>query len=70
MSCGGGHSCYYNRHVDNYLYQKITVPNYKLATPKEYRELMTKENLWKINRKAINLKNYIDVTLIPEKEKI
>lgn len=54
----------------NYLYQKITVPNYKLATPKEYRELMTKENLWKINRKAINLKNYIDVTLIPEKEKI
>ena len=54
----------------NYLYQKITVPDYKLATPKEYRELMTKENLWKVNRKAINLKNYIDVTLIPEKEKI
>lgn len=54
----------------NYLYQKITVPNYKLATPKEYKELVTKENIWKVNRKAINLKNYISVTLIPEKEEI
>lgn len=54
----------------NYLYQKITVPNYKLATPEEYKELLTKENIWKVNRKAINLKNYISVTLIPEKEEI
>lgn len=54
----------------NYLYQKITVPNYKLATPEEYKELVTKENIWKVNRKAINLKNYINVTLIPEKEEI
>lgn len=54
----------------NYLYQKITVQNYKLATPKEYKELVTKENIWKVNRKAINLKNYISVTLIPEKEEI
>ena len=54
----------------NYLYQKITVPNYKLATPEEYKELVTKENIWKVNRKAINLKNYISVTLIPEKEEI
>ena len=54
----------------NYLYQKITVPNYKLATPEEYKELVTKENIWKANRKAINLKNYISVTLIPEKEEI
>lgn len=54
----------------NYLYQKITVPNYKLATPEEYKELVTKENTWKVNRKAINLKNYISVTLIPEKEEI
>lgn len=54
----------------NYLYQKITVPNYKLATPEEYKELITKENIWKVNRKAINLKNYISVTLIPEKEEI
>ena len=54
----------------NYLYQKITVPNYKLVTPEEYKELVTKENIWKVNRKAINLKNYISVTLIPEKEEI
>ena len=54
----------------NYLYQKITVPNYKLATPEEYKELVTKENIWKVNRKAINLKNYTSVTLIPEKEEI
>lgn len=54
----------------NYLYQKITVPNYKLATPEKYKKLVTKENIWKVNRKAINLKNYISVTLIPEKEEI
>ncbi len=51
----------------NYLYQKITIPNYDIATPKEFKELMTKENIWKVNRAGINLKNYIDVTLIPEK---
>lgn len=54
----------------SYIYNQITVPNYKLATPNEYKELMTKENLWKYNREAINLKNYIDVTLIPEKESL
>lgn len=59
-----------NSFWSNYLYQKITVPNYKLATPEEYKELVTKENIWKVNRKAINLKNYISVTLIPEKEEI
>lgn len=54
----------------NYLYQKITVPNYQIATPEEYKQLMTKDNLWEVNRKAINLKNYIDITLIPEKTEI
>lgn len=54
----------------SYLYQRITVPDYKIATPQEYRELMTKDNLWRVNQKAINLKNYIDVTLIPEKEEL
>lgn len=54
----------------NYLYQKNTIKNYKLATPEEYKKLLTEKNLWKVNRKAINLKNYIDVTLIPEKESL
>lgn len=54
----------------NYLYQDITVPNYKIATPTEYKTLMNRENLWKVNREAINLNNYIDVTLIPEKENL
>lgn len=54
----------------NYIYQQITVPNYKIATPTEYKDLMTEKNLWEVNRKAINLKNYIDVTLIPEKENL
>ena len=31
---------------------------------------MTEENLWDVNRKGINLKNYIDITLIPEKEEL
>lgn len=54
----------------NYLYQDITIPNYKLATPSEYKELMTEKNLQKVARDAINLKNYIDVTLIPEKTEL
>lgn len=54
----------------NYLYQDITVPNYMIATPTEYKTLMNRENLWKVNREAINLNNYIDVTLIPEKENL
>lgn len=54
----------------NYLYQNSVIPNYKLATPEEYKELMTKENLWKYNGKAINLDNFIEVTLIPEKDSL
>lgn len=54
----------------NYLYQQITIPNYKLASPLEYKEMMTQDNLWRVNREAINLKNYIDVTLIPEKPEL
>lgn len=54
----------------NYLYQKNTIPNYELATPEQLKEMMTSENLWEVNRKAINLNNYIDVTLIPEKESL
>ena len=53
-----------------YLYQKITIPDYKVASPSEYREMMTQDNLWRVNQKAINLNNYIDVTLIPEKEEL
>lgn len=54
----------------SYLYQKITIKDYKISTPKEFKELMTGENLWDVNRKGINLKNYIDITLIPEKEEL
>lgn len=54
----------------SYLYQKITIKDYKISTPKEFKELMTEENLWDVNRKGINLKNYIDITLIPEKEEL
>jgi zinc protease len=53
-----------------YLYQKITIPDYKVASPTEYSEMMTQDNLWRVNQKAINLNNYIDVTLIPEKEEL
>ena len=53
-----------------YLYQKITIPDYKVASPSEYRQMMTQDNLWRVNQKAINLNNYIDVTLIPEKEEL
>lgn len=59
-----------NSFWSNYLYQSITVPDYKLATPQEYRELMNEKNLQKVGREAINLKNYIDVTLIPEKTEL
>ena len=52
------------------LYQTNTISQYKLPTPEEFKELMTKDNLWEYNRKAINLKNYIDVTLIPEKDSL
>lgn len=54
----------------SYLYQKITIKDYKISTPREFKELMTEENLWDVNRKGINLKNYIDITLIPEKEEL
>ena len=55
----------------NYLYQKATIgKEYKIPTPKEYKEIMTKENLINYNKKAINLDNYINVTLIPEKESL
>lgn len=53
-----------------YLYNTITIDNYKIPTPAEYKDIITKENLWKYNQKAINLKNYIDVTLTPEKENL
>ena len=55
----------------NYLYQKATVgKDYKVPTPKEYKDILTKENLINYNKKAINLNNYINVTLIPEKESL
>lgn len=55
----------------NYLYQRATVgKNYKIPTPKEYKKLLTKENLINYNKKAINLNNYINITLIPEKENL
>ena len=54
----------------NYLYQKSLINNYKLAKPEEFGELMTEDNLWKYNRKAINLNNFIEVTLIPEKDSL
>ena len=55
----------------NYLYQKATIgKDYKVPTPKEYKDILTKENLINYNKKAINLNNYINVTLIPEKENL
>lgn len=55
----------------NYLYQKATVgEDYKVPTPKEYKEILTKKNLIDYNKKAITLNNYINVTLIPEKENL
>lgn len=54
----------------SYLYQKSLINNYKLAKPEEFGELMTENNLWKYNRKAVNLNNFIEVTLIPEKDSL
>lgn len=55
----------------NYLYQKAaTDGKYQVPTPEEYRDLMTKENLLEYSKKALNLNNYIDVTLIPEKDSL
>ena len=55
----------------NYFYQKSTVdPEYKIPTPEEYTKIMQKKDLMELAKKAINLNNYIDVTLIPEKESL
>lgn len=49
-----------------YLYNKDTIKDYKLATPNEYKELMTMKHLQDYNKKGIDLKNYIVITLSPE----
>ena len=55
----------------NYFYQKSTVnPEYKVPTPEEYAKIMQKKDLMESAKKAINLNNYIDVTLVPEKESL
>lgn len=55
----------------NYFYQKSTVdPEYKVPTPEEYAKIMQKKDLMDFTKKAINLNNYIDVTLVPEKESL
>lgn len=55
----------------NYFYQKSTIdPEYKVPTPEEYAKIMQKKDLMDFAKKAINLNNYIDVTLIPEKESL
>lgn len=55
----------------NCFYQKSTVdPEYKVPTPEEYAKIMQKKDLMDFAKKAINLNNYIDVTLIPEKESL
>lgn len=55
----------------NYFYQKFTAnPEYKIPTPEEYTKIMQKKDLMEMAKKAINLNNYIDVTLIPEKESL
>lgn len=55
----------------NYFYQKSTVdPEYKVPTPEEYAKIMQKKDLMDFAKKAINLNNYIDVTLVPEKESL
>lgn len=55
----------------NYFYQKSTVnAEYKVPTPEEYAKIMQKKDLMESAKKAINLNNYIDVTLVPEKESL
>lgn len=58
-----------NEYWLNYYYQKFTIGDtFKILTPTEYNKLVTPENLLKFSKKAINMDNYIDVTLLPEKE--
>lgn len=49
-----------------HIYNKLTIPNYKLATPEEFKELLTQKNLQKYNKKAVKLSNYLDIVLVPE----
>ncbi|MGF6907344.1 M16 family metallopeptidase [Fusobacterium sp. PH5-44] len=58
-----------NEYWLNYYYQKFTIGDtFKILTPDEYNKLVTPENLLEFSKKAINMNNYIDVTLLPEKE--
>ena len=58
-----------NEYWLNYYYQKFTIgDSFKILTPEEYNKLMTANNLLNFSKKAVNMKNYIDVTLLPEKE--
>jgi zinc protease len=58
-----------NAYWINYYYQKFTVgESFKIPTPKEYKTIITGNKLLDFSKKAINMNNYIDVTLLPEKE--
>ena len=58
-----------NEYWLNYYYQKFTVgDSFKILTPEEYNKLMTADNILNFSRKAINMNNYIYVTLLPESE--
>ncbi|MDR1834293.1 MAG: insulinase family protein [Fusobacteriaceae bacterium] len=58
-----------NAYWMNYYYQKFTVgDSFNIPTPAEYKKRVTGARILDLAKKAVNLNNYIDVTLLPEKE--
>jgi len=53
----------------NYYYQKYMVgEGFRIPTPAEYKKIVSGKQILALTKKAVNMKNYIDVTLLPEKE--
>ena len=57
-----------NRYWTTSIYKKtIQQSKFNTFTPEEYSTLITKENMVKFMKEAIDLNNYIEVILLPEK---
>ncbi|MGX6591574.1 M16 family metallopeptidase [Cetobacterium ceti] len=57
-----------NQYWSQYLYKKSFIPDYKVLTPKEYNSFINYENMVKFLKTAVNKDNYIQITLLPERE--
>lgn len=57
-----------NQFWSQYLYKKSFVEDYEVLTPTEYNTLINYNNMVNFLKGAIDPNNYIEVTLVPEKE--